>query len=490
MPRLDPAPEILFADPDNRFALSAAVARGSLRRIGRGIYTRSLDDPAAIVRRNLWAIVAHTFPGAVVSDRCGRQHSPEDGVLTVIHRRKRPVGLPGLTILPRPGHGPVTGDIPLPFGVWGASPERAILDNIGGTSTRYLDDAAIEGWIVDFAAQRNGAARLNDLRDRARQIAPALGRERAFLRLDALIAAALTTAPATVAQTPVLRAWAEGTPYDRVRIERFESLAAFLADLAPEPLPALPADIARRALLPFYEAYFSNYIEGTEFTLNEAAAIVFDAAVPANRPKDAHDILGTYRLVSDESEMRRVPETADGLVELLLHRHAVMLDARPEANPGRFKDRANQVGSTLFVAPDLVEATLRAGFDAGRALVDPFARAVFLMFLVAEVHPFTDGNGRIARVMMNAELAAAGQVRIIVPTVYRLNYLAALKGATHNNAFGPLTATLRFVQRYTARLDLSDRASAERDLARTNALRDPNEADDYGVRLVLPTVEG
>jgi len=33
-----------------------------------------------------------------------------------------------------------------------------------------------------------------------------------------------------------------------------------------------------------------------------------------------------------------------------------------------------------------------------------------MMFLVSEVHPFLDGNGRIARVMMNAELILAERV--------------------------------------------------------------------------------
>lgn len=488
MARLDTTAEVMFANRENRFALSHAAARGTWRTLARGIYTRSFDDPASIVRRNLWAIVAYVVPGAVVTDRCGRAHMPHDGVLTVIHKHRGAITLPGLTIEPRAGHGPITGDIELPFGIWGASVERAFLDNIDRAGERYLNDAAIEAWIVDLAAASNGVARLNDLRDRTRRIAPALGRQRAFAQLDRLIGAALTTAPASVAQTPALRAFVEGTPFDRARVERFEALAAFLSDLAPEPLPALPTDADRRALLPFYEAYFSNYIEGTEFTIDEASAIVFEDRVPGNRPKDAHDILGTYRLVSDEAEMRQTPQTAADLVALVTRRHGIMLDARPEAAPGQFKDRPNQAGSTLFVAPDLVEPTLRAGFEAGRGLLDPFARALFMMFLVAEVHPFTDGNGRIARVMMNAELVAGGQVRIVVPTVYRLNYLAAMKGATHNNAFAPLTATMRFAQRYIARLDLSSRETAERDLTRTNALRDPQEADDYGVRLVLPPI--
>ena len=43
--------------------------------------------------------------------------------------------------------------------------------------------------------------------------------------------------------------------------------------------------------------------------------------------------------------------------------------------------------------------------------------AAFMLFLVSEVHPFIDGNGRVARIMMNAELVAGGQVKILIPTV-------------------------------------------------------------------------
>jgi Fic family protein len=49
-------------------------------------------------------------------------------------------------------------------------------------------------------------------------------------------------------------------------------------------------------------------------------------------------------------------------------------------------------------------------FEIGHRLIDPFQRAVYVMFVVAEVHPFLDGNGRVARIAMNAELTAGGQV--------------------------------------------------------------------------------
>nr|GFC77771.1 hypothetical protein [Tanacetum cinerariifolium] len=52
---------------------------------------------------------------------------------------------------------------------------------------------------------------------------------------------------------------------------------------------------------------------------------------------------------------------------------------------------------------------------------------MFMMFLISEVHPFDDGNGRLARLMMNAELVSTGQCRIIITTHARESYLDALR---------------------------------------------------------------
>lgn len=109
---------------------------------------------------------------------------------------------------------------------------------------------------------------------------------------------------------------------------------------------------------------------------------------------------------------------------------------RADKSPGAFKARANQAGATVFVRPDLVDGTLERGFDFLPPLDDPFHRAVFMMTLVSDVHPFADGNGRVARIMMNAELLARDQERIIIPTAYRTGYLSALK-AFHTTAIPP-----------------------------------------------------
>jgi hypothetical protein len=87
--------------------------------------------------------------------------------------------------------------------------------------------------------------------------------------------------------------------------------------------------------------------------------------------------------------------------------------------------------------------------------------------------------------MMNAELVAAGQQKIIIPTVYRNNYLSSLKALTHNGLTDPLIRTMDFAQKYTRSLDWDDFEEAQRQLNATNAFLDPNEADETGKRLIL-----
>lgn len=159
---------------------------------------------------------------------------------------------------------------------------------------------------------------------------------------------------------------------------------------------------------------------------------------------------------------------------------------RPEVDPGRFRDVEVRAGGTVFVRHDLVRGTLDEGYEIGSSIPDPFGRAVFLHFLVTEVHPFRDGDGRISRLPMNAELSAAGETRIIIPTGFRDEYLQSLKAAS-NLGREVTVAVLDFARRWPAQMDFTSRATAEPMLLAPNALADPLDVRTLNLKLRLPS---
>ena len=113
----------------------------------------------------------------------------------------------------------------------------------------------------------------------------------------------------------------------------------------------------------FFESYFSNYIEGTEFEIEEARRIVETGQPMPARNADYHDVLGTFQIVASRREMRRTPLSADDLIDILQDRHRVMMAARPDRHPGMFKMQNNHAEDTHFVGCTLVRGTLRKGFE-------------------------------------------------------------------------------------------------------------------------------
>jgi hypothetical protein len=183
----------------------------------------------------------------------------------------------------------------------------------------------------------------------------------------------------------------------------------------------------------------------------------------------------------------RAPADADGMETIARAFHRRIMAGRPELTPGEYKAKANRAGNTEFVAPALVQGTLRQGWERYRALPQGLARAIFAVFLVAEVHPFTDGNGRVARAVANAELTAADQQRLIIPTVLRDDYLHALRALSRYAHAVPLIKVLDRAQAWAHEVDWSSIEAARRDSEATNALMTSAEADDLGVILRLPS---
>jgi Fic/DOC family len=489
---IDDLPEIFRSTSAMSSAINSARKRGRVRRIAGGIHTTDLETPLdVLVPTRLREVMAASSPGAVVMGRSAAlaAYPAEDGSVFLSDSVNREVELPGGIILrSRRGPGPVDIDVPLRAEpqLWMSCDPRQLLEHLvqtrrsAGRVSRTFSREDLEAWLDRKASIDNGEEYLNWLRDQARRIAPLIGLADRVNAADDLVGAFLGTRSVRAA-SPYLRARQRGRPYDQTRLQLLDALRDQLVSLAPQIVTQPPAE--RRAVLPFVDAYFSNYIEGTEFDFPEAAGIVFDGDEPAGRPADAHDIRGTYAVLASAAEMHERPGSPEHLRALLARRHATVMGGRPEKRPGEFKARQNRAGATLFVAPSLVSGTLDHGFMRYAELTNPFARAIFMMFLVAEVHPFDDGNGRVARVMMNAELVATSQAPVLIPTVLRNDYVNALRAMTNHGSPDALIAVLDFGRRYASQLDCSSVEAARGDLERTNAFEPP---DQPGIRLLLP----
>lgn len=445
---------IIFANASKSLEISRAVKAGRMRKLAPKLYTDDLTSPPEdIVRRHRLEIAAHFYPGALISHRSalegnvspgGKFHLTLPGAVAPVRR------LPGLEI--RIWRGPAPHeDARTPLGdgneLFTSSQARAMLENLqiarahGGDEPKTLSSAELERWL-DRYLRIFGTNWLNQLRQQAEELAARFGWDREQEELNQLVAAIKGEPSSYGFATDPMRSRAQGKPYDPERMTLFGTLQARLAAEHFVELPRpLSNELENRA---FWEAYFSNFIEGTKFTVEEARVIVYDReaakALESKRPDDAHDILETYRLIMGPKISGEVPKDAPHLLELLKRRHARMMASRLAIEPGVFKRTNNEFGSRVFVAPELVSETLARGWPASRALPSATARALYVLFLIAEVHPFNDGNGRISRLGMNAELESSGQARLVIPTSLRNDYLTVLEALTTSGNPEPFIA--------------------------------------------------
>jgi hypothetical protein len=482
-------PEVLFTgegDPAaDRRILRLAKSR-KLRKIHPGIYSSNLDSPLeSIVPRHWGDIVSHLLPGGVIAYKSGRDARPIDGRIYVVRgKTPRTFSLPGLTIKVIPGTGAVDGDVPYKR-VFLAGQARWLLENLAtgrGVAERVIPRTELEAELDKMLAIR-GEQRFNQLRDTCRSLAESLGCAKEFQRLDGIMGALLGSHESRKLRSRQALARAAGRPCDADRLALFDSL---FGSLRASALPEIPATAESGLALEnftFLEAYFSNYIEGTTFMVSEAEAIVFGGKLVPNRTEDSHDILGVFEAALRPPWRNEPPQTADDFLLWLKNVNALVMRSRHDKNPGEWKTRDNRAGATLFVAHELVQGTLREGFERIEALEDPLARALMIMFVVSEVHPFMDGNGRTARLAMNCILSAAGQTRIIVPTVYREDYLLPLKSLSNHADATPYLRAMTRIQAWTAAFDYGrPRLELCQALKRCNAF----EEDLRNYRLIFP----
>ena len=480
--------EVMFpAGEAGQKKLQRAATRGEVTRIVKGVYVNAVE-PATLapgdvspvvllVQRNWQKIIGHIVRGAVVSHlsafRGGLTPTQE---ITLSHptRFNTSITLPGVTAVLIKGPGHLEGDMELgDTGLYWSSRPRMLLENLTQTRrgrARTAGKAGVEEKLVEIL-NASGEAGLHRIRDEARVIAEVMDAEKEFNTLNELIGALLGTSAKSKLTTRAGVLVANGTPSDGERLGRFSRLADYLR---VTPFPAYP-DVAKqdpaRTHFAFLESYFSNYVEGTKFSIEEAEGIVLRNEIVANRPKDSHDVLGVFKLIL-HPDFRGSPPLPNEILDGLSERHRFMLERRPEAAPGEFKTEANFAGLTRFVDPGFVRGTLLEGVKLAPSVPEGLARAIFYAFLVSDTHPFNDGNGRVSRLVMNSELSRLGSCRIIIPTLFHDQYVDAQRALTRNNDPEALVRATRRIAEWTTLFDYQNLKQVLLEMTRAHAFEE------------------
>jgi hypothetical protein len=87
---------------------------------------------------------------------------------------------------------------------------------------------------------------------------------------------------------------------------------------------------------------------------------------------------------------------------------------------------------------EAVRDAMPAFFDLLREETEPAVRVVLGHFVFVYIHPYTDGNGRVGRFLMNAMMASGGYPWTVVPVGDRNTYVNALEKASVGEDIAPL----------------------------------------------------
>ncbi|MCI0398034.1 MAG: Fic family protein [Chloroflexi bacterium] len=206
--------------------------------------------------------------------------------------------------------------------------------------------------------------------------------------------------------------------------------------------------------------FHSNKLEGNTLTFGETKAFLLHGVTAQGKPfRDYLDIKGHHQAIDQLLAIvhRQEPLTEAVIRELhrtiLVEPHevdALTPDGRPTKKPiqpGQYKTSPNHARTSTgevhyYATPEETPAKmgeLMAWYrrELARGELHPLILAATFHYQFVAIHPFDDGNGRMARLLMNLILMQAGYPPLIVRNEDKNAYLFALEKADADNDLEP-----------------------------------------------------
>ncbi len=245
------------------------------------------------------------------------------------------------------------------------------------------------------------------------------------------------------------------------------------------------SDAALRQLQKYYDVeltYTSNAIEGNTLTHRETAEVIEHGITVGGKTLKEHlEAVDHYAAVLWMRELAARDAPASENVVRELHRR-IVARSEPEIAGIYSPHRRRIAGSPVVFPNPLKVPELMAAFGAWLAQAPATPEAAFeAHFRLTAIHPFSDGNGRTARLLMNLLLLRAGYAPVAVRPEDRKACLDALERGSLADDLGP------FQRFFHARLDatLAEYVSALQEAlpgAGETGLADPHRASQRVVK--------
>jgi len=185
--------------------------------------------------------------------------------------------------------------------------------------------------------------------------------------------------------------------------------------------------------------YNSNAIEGNSLTLKETYLVINEGITIKGKP------------LKDHLEAKNHKEALDYLYELIAHDkrntiserlikslHQLVVQDVDKEWAGKYRNSSVFIGGTDYKPPEAINvpilmADLVSWISKNRNKLNSVELAALVHYKIVAIHPFFDGNGRTARLMMNVILLQAGYPLSIVLKNDRKKYYEALSRADKGN---------------------------------------------------------
>jgi len=179
--------------------------------------------------------------------------------------------------------------------------------------------------------------------------------------------------------------------------------------------------------------YTSNAIEGNTLTRKETAVVVEKGLTVSGKSLVEHQEATNHASALQKVLKLAKGETKDLTEQAVLDIHGTILRGIDDSNAGHYRTIAVRISGSMVILPnpvkvsDLMTRFIRDITEARK--LHPVEMAAEAHYQLVSIHPFVDGNGRTARLLMNLILLQNGYPPALIRKRDRLRYIKSLEQA-------------------------------------------------------------